>query len=585
MFKKSLPFIVALTMMVALVPSGFAFANDADITLTSVMRQAEPVTLYRYDTSQLSSFDPQRATDTVSINAIENLFLGLTNTDPLNPNAAPLPELATAWQDSNGGTTWTFTIRNDVPWIRWDPVNDTAEVLRNVTAGDIEYGIKRACDPRVSTLYGAVTASVVAGCEDMFNKDINVVTDADYDLVSVTALDDATLEINLKDSFGFFFSMTPMWMLRPVPQEVIAEYGDDWTEPGNMVTNGPFVVDEFIRGVRRVYLRNPNIPADMIGPGNIERVIYTIVEDTGTIFALYQDNELDVSLVPSAELQAVLADPAYEGQLSQSSDLAVFFFAFSYDKPPMDNVHVRRAFSASVDRNAFVQEIRQGRGVPMIHLTPPGMFGAPPINEVGVGYDPEFAKAEMEAAGYPNCEGFPTVEVLTYQGAGAWAEFLAASVERELGCSPDVFNLEQQEFSVLLETTDPRNAPEDRPHLWTLGWGPDYPDANNWVFDAGYIACESDNNTHRPCTEIDDLISQAARETDPDIRKELYYQIEEMAFGPEGDHPLITLFMRIDYSLAKPWYTGPFGTDGLFGGQHWDWRNIDQEAQTAGRGG
>jgi ABC-type transport system substrate-binding protein len=312
--------------------------------------------------------------------------------------------------------------------------------------------------------------------------------------------------------------------------------------------------------------------------------VTTIVEDIGTQFALYQDNEIDTSNVPSAELQAVLADPAYEGQLFQTSDLAVFFFAFAYDKEPTDNVHVRRALSASVDRNAFVQEIRQGRGVPMIHLTPPGMFGAPPINEVGVGYNPEYAREQLAEAGYANCEGLPNLDVLTYQGAGAWAEFLAASFERELGCSPDVFNLEQQEFSVLLETVDPANPPEDRPHLWTLGWGPDYPDAHNWVFDAGYIACASENSTHRPCTEIDDLIDEAARESDPDRRKELYFQVEEMAFGPEGDHPLITLYMRVDYTLVKPWYTGPFETDGLFGGPHWDWRTVDAEGQAAGRG-
>lgn len=584
MFKKSLPLIVVLTMIVALIPSGFAFANDADITLVSTMRQEEPITRYAVDSSQLSTFDPQRGTDTISIGSMENLFLGLTDADPYTPGQIN-PEIATDWSTNEDGTVWTFTLRPDVPWVHWDPVADEAEVLRNVTAYDFEYGIKRACDPRVSTLYGAVAALVLAGCPDMFDKPVEEVTDADYDLVQVQALDDTTLQVNLSGPFGFFFAMTPMWMLRAVPQEVIAEYGDDWTEVGNIVTNGPFVVDEFIRGVRRVYVRNPFFPEDMLGPGNVERRVVTIVEDLGTAFALYQDNEIDsLGTVPAAELQAVLADPAYEGQLFQYSDLAVFFFAFAQDKEPTDNVHVRRALSASIDRNAFVQEVQQGRGVPMIHLTPPGMFGAPPINEVGVGYNPEYAREQLELAGYPDCEGLPQMNVLTYSSAGPWADFLAAAAERELGCDPSIFNLETQEFSVLLEVTDPRTPVEDRPHIWTLGWGPDYPDAHNWVFDPGYIACESDNNTHRPCTEIDDLIAEAAAEPDPDRRVELYYQVEEMAFGPEGDHPLITLYLRINYSLRKPWFSGPFETDGLVGGGHWDQFTIDQEAQLAARG-
>jgi ABC-type transport system substrate-binding protein len=211
------------------------------------------------------------------------------------------------------------------------------------------------------------------------------------------------------------------------------------------------------------------------------------------------------------------------------------------------------------------------------------MFGAPPINEVGVGYDPEFARSEMEAAGYPNCEGFPNIELVAYQGAGPWAEFLAASAERELGCDPAIMTVEQQEFSVLLETIDPRNAPEDRPNVWTMGWGPDYPDANNWVGDV--LACEGENTFKRPCSEVDDLINQAAEESDQNTRVELYYRIEELFFGPEGDQPILPLFMRLDYALTKPWVTGPFDTDGLFGGAHLDWRTIDQAAQLAARNG
>jgi oligopeptide transport system substrate-binding protein len=580
---RALPVIaVVLTMIVALVPTTFAFASNADITLTSVMRQDEPITYYQTDASQISSLDPQRASDTVSITAIEQLFLGLTNADPEVPGNI-LPELATAWSASEDGTTYTFTIRTDVPWVQWDPVTDEGEVLRNVTAGDIAFGIKRACDPRLGAYYTSVADKVILGCDEVSQKSVDDVTDADYDLVQVEAPDDATLIVHLKFSAGFFESQTPMWMYRPVPREVIEEFGDNWTDVGTIVTNGPFVIDELVRGVRRVYLRNPYIPADLVGPGNVERVVVTIVEDAGTIFALYQDNQIDRAGVPPAELQSVLNDPAYADQLSQTSDLGVFYFGFAHDKAPFDNVHARRAFSASVDRGAFVQEIRQNRGVPMIHLTPPGMFGAPPINEVGVGYDPEFARSEMEAAGYPNCEGFPNIELVAYQGAGPWAEFLAASAERELGCDPAIMTVEQQEFSVLLETIDPRNAPEDRPNVWTMGWGPDYPDANNWVGDV--LACEGENTFKRPCSEVDDLINQAAEESDQNTRVELYYRIEELFFGPEGDQPILPLFMRLDYALTKPWVTGPFDTDGLFGGAHLDWRTIDQAAQLAARNG
>ncbi len=574
---------VVLTMVVALLPTGFTFANGTDITLTTTLRQTELITNYNTDNSEISTLDPQLATDSVSIAPIENLFLGLTNTNALVPGQID-PELATSWAVSEDGLTWTFTLRTDVPWVHWDPVTDTAEKLRNVTAGDVAYGIKRACDPRVLSEYGYVVSGVVAGCADALAMDSNAFTDADRDVVGVTALDDATLQITLLFPAAYFLAESAMWVYRPVPQEVIEEYGDNWTDVGNIVTNGPFVIDELVRGVRRVYMRNPYIPADLIGPGNVERIVTTIVEDAGTRFALYQDNQIDTSGVPAAELQSVLEDPAYSDQLIQVSSPSVFYFAFAFDKPPFDDANLRRAFAASVDRNAFVQEVNQGRGIPMIHFTPPGMVGAVPINEVGVGYDPDFARAQMEASGYPNCEGFPPVEIVTYSASAAWAEFLSASIERELGCDPNVFTIETQEFSVLLETVSYQNAPEDRPNMWTLGWSPDYGDANNWVNDV--LNCESTNNDmKRPCSEIDDLISAAKSEQDNDKRVEMYYQIEEGFFGPDGLYPIIPLYMSLTFSLVKPWYTGPFETDGIFGGAHWDYRNIDQAAQMTARNG
>ncbi len=585
MFKnafRAFSFAIILTMVVAALPSGMTFASSADVTLTTTLRQAEPITNYLTASSQISTLDPQRADDVVSINVIENLFLGLTNYDPMTPGAI-VPELATSWDVSDDGLTWTFHLRDDVPWIRWNPDTDEAEVLRNVTAADVEYGIKRACDPRLAAYYSNMAKQIVDGCDTLFDMAAEDITDESYDVVNVKALDDTTLEVNLQFAAGYFFSQTPMWIYRPVPREVIEEYGDNWTDVGTIVTNGPFVIDELVRGVRRVYVRNPYYPEDLAGPGNVERIIITVVEDAGTTFALYQDNQVDASGVPIAELQSVLEDPNYADQLKQVADLAVFYFGFAVNKSPFDDVHARRAFSAAVDRNAFVQEVRQNRGVPMIHFTPPGMFGAPPINEVGVGYNPDFARAEMAAAGYENCDGFPNVEIVTYTGAGTWAEFLSASAERELGCDPNLFTIEQQEFSVLLETVDKNNPPEDRPNMWTLGWGPDYADANNWVNEVLY--CEGQNDFMRPCSEVDDLIIEAAQESDPERRIELYSRIEDMLFGEEGVFPIIPLFMRLDYVLIKPWYDVPVETDGLFGGAHWDWRSIDQEQQLAARGG
>ncbi len=574
---------IVLTLVVALLPTGFAAAEDATVTVVAQYRQDTPVTIDGASQSEISSLDPAIISDSVSIIPVENLFLGLTDYDPIT--SAINPELATSWEVSADGLVWTFNLRSDVNWMRYDPATETAAVVRPVVAGDLVYGIKRGCDPRLGGYYGTISAKVIKGC-DVVNQTVaeNVTDDLVYgETIAVSAPDDVTLVVELQFAAGYFFSMTPMWMLRAVPQEVIEEFGDEWTAPGNIVSNGPFFVQEITRGVRRVYVRNEALPADLFsGTGNVEVINTTVIEDAGTIYALYQNSQLDSSGVPAAEIQNVLSDPTLSQEVLQIFDLTVFYFGFGHDKAPFDNVHARRAFSAIIDRQAFIEQVLAGRGVPMIHFTPPGMAHAPAINEIGVGFDPEYAVAEMEAAGYPNCEGFPAIDMVAYQGAGTWTDFWAAAAEEYLGCDPSLLNVEQLEFSVLLEIVDPNTPTQDRPNAWTLGWGPDYGDANNWVNDV--LSCTSDNAFLRPCTEVDDLINQAAAESDPAVRDQLYAEIEESFFGAEGEYPIAPIYLRSFFTLVKPWYTGPFESDGLFGGAHWGAYNIDMAAKLAARG-
>ena len=544
-------------------------------TLTAVA--GEPITYHLTSSLQITTLDPQRASDSVSIDAIEQLFLGLTAFDPHSGEI--VPELATSWQVSEDGRQWVFFLRNDVPWVRWDPVVNRGEIFRNVTANDVAYGIKRACDPRIATYFSTTIAGVVTGCEQLHNTPPEQVTDSQYDLVQATALDDTTLVVNLQTPAGYFLTLTSMWIFRPVPMEYIQQFGQGWSELGNLVTNGPFVLDEWVRGSRRVYLKNPYMPEELRGPGNLERIVETVQRDASTAYSWYQNGQLDAGPVPAGELEAVLADPNASAELYQITDPTVFYLGFSYDQPPFDNIHVRRAFSAAIDRVRFVQEVAGGRGIPMIHFTPPGMFGAPPIDAIGVGYDPTFARSELGAAGYPNCGGLPPITLATWQGNTAWTDLLLASFEEALGCLPDQFTLQEQDFATLLQNLDPRNTLAERPGLWTMVRGPDYLDANDWVGDV--VSCQGDNPFNRPCGEVDTLITQAAQEADPALRREQYRAIEELLFGIQGEYPLVPLFVRATYALYQPWVTRFVAYDTPLSGPRYDRITIDPQSQPA----
>jgi oligopeptide transport system substrate-binding protein len=540
-----------------------------------------PVTLHSWDTSDIPDLDPQVSEDVTSINNIENIFVHLTNYDLVT--AEVVPEAATSWTVSDDGLTYTFTIRTDIPWVYHNPVTgETTQVTdddgnpRFVTAHDFVNAAHRACDPDTGSYYSSVIAPQIQGCgEVLFADDPEALTEDDYAAIGVVAVDDATLVYTLAFPASFFLSMTPMWTLAAIPQWTIDEYGDGWVEAGNIVTNGRYVLAEWVHGVRRQLKRNPLMPADMAGSGNIEVVVTDVVPDVSTAYALWLAGEVATSAIPDPELQAHLDN--YGDETRQIADLAVFYIGFVNTKAPFDDANVRAAFSAAFDRATFVAEVRQGQGLPMKHFAPPGITHAPPIDEVGVGYDPEFAAAKLAEAGYPNCEGFPQVTLLGYSGEATlrWIEFAQINWSENLGCDPDLIQIEQQSFADLLASTSVSTPLEERPHMFTLGWGPDYADENNWVGDV--LWCESPQRTDRACTAVDDMIVAAREEPDQAVRAQLYLDIEEAFFGPDGEFPFAPLFLRIAFqAVHSSWYDS---IPALFGGNPIYEYSIDQTMQ------
>ena len=111
------------------------------------------------------------------------------------------------------------------------------------------------------------------------------------------------------------------------PEWVIDEYGEDWIEAGRIVTSGNYVLDEWVHGVRRTILRNPLMPEDMQGSGNIDRIITNEVPDSTTSYALWLNGEVEESAIPDAELQAHKEN--FADETDQVADLAVFYQGFA----------------------------------------------------------------------------------------------------------------------------------------------------------------------------------------------------------------------------------------------------------------
>ena len=578
-----------IVLVLVVIQTAIVIAQDstsgASVGDTVTLTPDDPslVTYYISDGDLSVERDPSLAGSVTSVRTVDNEFVGLTDLDP--NTGEPRKQLATDWSVSDDGLTWTFKLRTDIPWVSWNPDTHEARVERFVTAQDIVTAVQRSCNNTLGGSYGPVTSTFVAGCaEELASAEP---TQELIDAVGVKAIDDSTVEFTLVAPTGFFPTVASLWTLRPVPSELIDEFDNAWIEVGNAWYNGPFLQESFTPGVGRVMIRNPFYPKDLQGPGNVDRVDITVINDNSTLLADYLSGQLDMmrtGTIPDDQVAALKDNPDLADQLLFLQSTGIDYLSFNNGKPPFDNVHVRRAFSAAIDRQQLINDAAGGLGVPMIHITPPMMVGAPPIDQVGVGYDPEWAVAELAQSPYPGCEGFPDVHSVSQPGRRTlYVQFLVQQWSNVLGCDPAKFhNQTIEDFSNMIPIISINNSMDQRPEWHPIGWGPDYPDANNYVNDI--LGCKADNAfTSRPCSEVDDLILQARQETDLDKRKEMYAQIEDMYFGRDGLHPVAPIRLAAGYALYQTYLDGPIETDGLVGPEHYDNYTIDQAAQTANR--
>ncbi|MBK8046964.1 MAG: peptide ABC transporter substrate-binding protein [Anaerolineales bacterium] len=516
----------------------------------------EPITVRVSTIAEPSTLDPNLAEDTYSITPIEQLFLGLTNLN--NETGVPEPELAESWTVSDDGLTWTFNLRKDAVWSDGNPV----------TAKDVEYSVKRAVKPETASPYAYVLYLIKNA--QAINQTVLPTDTYDIDTLGVKAVDDYTVQFELEAPAAYFESISSMWTLRPVPSWVIEEFGDAWTDPANIVVNGPYLLKEWKPAEQLVFEKNPTyFKKDDV---QIDRVELDVISDQNTELALYESGDIDVAgdnagSFPIEALTRIRSDATLSAELHEGPRASTTYVGFTMTKPPFDNVLVRKAFSAAIDRATMVKDV-VGTGVPATQFAPKGIFGAPDP-EVGIASDVEQAKAWLAEAGYPDGEGFPTVTYRYFSSTleEALAQALQAMWKENLNV--DV-QLESMEFPAFLASTAATVPVEEMPEMWRLGWGADYPDENNWVYEV-FHCTDSQNRPCAECTEADELAKAAGRETDSAKRIEMYRQVEEMMFGDEVR--VAPYYHRGFTILAKPYIERAYPA---FAPPNWDTWRVNQ---------
>ncbi len=545
----------------------------------------EPVVLDRNLGTEPPTADPSLATDTTSVEVDGQIFMGLTRVDQVT--AETLPFLATDWSVSDDGLVWTFNMRSDIPWVQYntstaqvDLVYDEAGNQRFVNAHDVEYGLKRTLDPATASTY-AYVLYIIKNAQAVNEGEEGVTLDD----VGVKAVDDYTVEFTLETPAGYFPAIAGMWVAYPMPQWTIEAAGEKWTEPGTIITNGPYVMTEWVHGSAMSLAKNPYWPeTDTV---QIDEIHYVMIVEESTAFALYENGELDTTGVPLPEIDRVKADPVLSAEFYQAPAACTYYYGFVNNKPPMDDVRVRKAFSMTVDKQSLIDNVTKGGQLPAGWFAPPGIFGRPDDDSgIGLAYDPAAANALLDEylteKGITRADLDITLMHNTSEGHAAIAAAIQQMWLDNLGVNVKV---ENQEWSVYLTTVGPTTPLADAPQVFRMGWCADYADENNWVYEV-FNNSAGANRLRRGCVddvctevvpqEFDNITEQARALQDPAERKALYTQAEKLLSEVEAAY--IPIYWYTTVQVTKPYLHRDYGTVGAPALYEW---TIDMAAKLA----
>ena len=464
------------------------------------------------------TLDWAKATDSYSFDVISNIMCGLTK---YNNDLKSIPSIAKSWTISSDGKTYTFFLNKNAKWSDGRPV----------LASDFVYGWQRIVNPETAGPYAYFLYPVKNA------RLLNTGKIENPNLLGVKALRDDVVQVELESPLAFFLNLTSWAVFYPQRKDIIEKYKSDWTEPGNLISCGPFILDSWqheykLSLVKNLYYENPK--------PKLEKIKFYIVSEQSSAFSLYLNDELDCidsRSVPISEIETVQKMP----ETNFLPLLRVTYLGFNVHKPPFDNKLVRSAFSHAISRTIFPKVLRRGE-IPTSTWIPPQLrdFYSP---EIGCEYNEALAKELLSKAGYPNGKNFPEIKMLfpTRDDARLISEALYSTIKKVLNIN---IKLENQEWKVFLATVQ-----QDPPHLFRMSWGADYPDPD--TFMTLFTSNSGNNHGRWKNQEYDDIVSEAAVTMNLNKRASLYRRAQEILLMDEV--VIAPLLFNTQILLNKPW--------------------------------
>jgi peptide/nickel transport system substrate-binding protein/oligopeptide transport system substrate-binding protein len=417
--------------------------------------------------TDIASFDPALVTDLYSGRATASVFTGLVS---LDNSGNVQKQLASGWQISDGGLTYTFTLKDGL----------TFSNGRALTATDVAYSLNRALDPATQSPVALSYLSMIKDSEKLGKGVSTLIGD------SLIVQNDKTLQIKLNSSVGYFLDALALAVAYVVNPDLVNKYKKDWTDHlSEGAGAGPFKVKSYKRGgAKEIVLERNN---SYYGPKpQLQEIHYPFYKEIDATHADYLANKLDDTHVPLK----LFPEEKKRSDYYQYITLGITYYGFNMRMKPFDNLKIRQAFALAINKDQLTNKIWKGSYITTNHIIPQGMPGynpdlTGPDGTKSTSGNPTKAKQllqeGMQEEGYKSISAIPPI-TLTYASTGAqvvkdevslleqdWKDVLGITVK-----DADI------DFNTLISNT---NAGDKNTLQFFAGpaWGADYPDPQDWT--------------------------------------------------------------------------------------------------------
>ena len=491
-----------------------ATTGITDTTATTKTPAVTGGTLHLYGANPYT-LDPAVSSDLNSSSYILQIFNGLLR---LGDDLEPEGDIAVSWDKSQDQTVYTFHLRQDVVF------HDG----RKLTAADVKYSWERACNPATGSQVAGTYLGDIVGAKD-------VISGKAKEISGVKALDDYTLQVTIDAPKSYFLSRLTYPTAMVVDRNNVSS-GQWWRKPNG---TGPFKLAEWQDFSRLVVERNDKFYGEIAG---LERVEFQML--TGLPMNLYETGDIDIMDVSTVYIDRV-ADPSgpFYKELQITPQLSFTWVGFNTNKPPFDDINVRKAFTMAVDKDKIISLVMRDMADRADGILPPGMPG---YNEnlKGIGFDVNGARDALKASRYGGAAGLPAITLTTSGYGNSISSVLEALVTQwweNLGVEVRVRQLEPNFYIY--------NLKAEKDEMFDMGWVADYAHPQDFL-EVLFRTGEDNNFAEYSNPAVDKILAAAAIEPDNEKSLRMYQQAEQMLVD---DAAMLPLYFGENYQLVKPY--------------------------------